>query len=100
MVSAIITALILTSYDIPVAFAVMLLAVTFCVWQFGSTPGLLASGIAIVSIDFFFLKPRYSLDLEGQELSRFLIYTVAILMVWLLGTAQHRSQRRLNQSEA
>ena len=100
MAIAIFTALVLTSYDIPVAFAVMLLAVTFCVWRFGIIPGLLACGIAIVSLNFFFLRPIYSFGLEGQEFSRFLIYTVAILMVWLLGMAQHRSQRKLNESEA
>lgn len=99
---AVAIAIFLNGFEIPTAFASLLLAVMFTVWRFGVGPGLLASILALLSVRFFFLDPQYSFDprLMGNEaLRRFLLYTESILLLWLLGSAQRRAQERLKRSE-
>lgn len=96
-------ALTLNSFHVPTAFATMLLAVMFSVWRFGIGPGLAASVFTIFSIRFFLLEPLYSIDpfaLPDEELRIFLLFSEAILLLWLLGSAQRRAQEKLRASEA
>lgn len=96
-------AITLDHHGIPTAFAVVLLAVIFSVWRFGTGPGLLAAILAILSVRFFFLMPRQTIDprlLGDEALRRFLLYVEVILLLWLLGSAQRRGQEKLKRSEA
>ncbi|MGL4968132.1 MAG: ATP-binding protein [Inquilinus sp.] len=100
---AFVIAAFLNSYDIPAAFATMLLAVMFSVWRSGMGPGLLAAILAIASIRFFAIEPLHSFDLfmmPDEDSRRFLLYTESILLLWLLGAALRRGQSRLARSEA
>lgn len=96
-------ALTLNSFHVPTAFATLLLAVVFSVWRFGIGPGLVASVFTIFSIRFFLLEPLYTIDpfaLPDEELRVFLLFSEAILLLWLLGSAQRRAQEKLRASEA
>ncbi|TCL75506.1 PAS domain-containing sensor histidine kinase [Rhizobium sp. BK251] len=96
-------AITLDHHGIPTAFAVVLLAVIFSVWRFGTGPGLLAAILAIFSVRFFFLMPSQTIDprlLDDEALRRFLLYVEVILLLWLLASAQRRGQEKLKRSEA
>jgi len=94
-------ALGLERYGIATPFAIMLLAVTFSVWQFGVEAGLLSALTAIACLDYIFLGARNSFILSNStDAARLFIYSLGILFVWLLGSAQHRAQRTLKRNEA
>jgi len=103
VLAALAVATCLDRFGIPTAFATMLLAVMFSVWRSGPGPGLLAAILAIASIRFFFLQPLHSLDpstLHDENVRRLLLYSEAILLLWLLGAALRREKSRLERSEA
>jgi K+-sensing histidine kinase KdpD len=56
---------------------VFLLAVLLSAWLGGMGPGLVAALLATLTIDYFFLPPKYTLPFNPAELPDLLVYFVS-----------------------
>ena len=56
---------------------VFLLAVLLSAWLGGMGPGLVAARLATLTIDYFFLPPKYTLRFNPAELPELLVYFVS-----------------------
>ena len=66
----------------------------------GLGPGLLAGGLAAVASAFFFLPPRYSFDIAGDDVLRLVVFMfAAVLVSWLSGTRHEWEEALLRQQE-
>ena len=82
-------------------FLLFLAAVMVSAWYGGAGPGLLATGLAALASDFFFMEPLYSFSgynrQQGVRLAQFVLEGAVIS---LLGGALHRARQRAETSAA
>jgi PAS domain S-box-containing protein len=73
--------------------SLFLMAIAATVWFGGMGPGLLAIVLSILSIDYFFLPPIYSITLDWSHLPYFIVFTVfGLLISWLSASRRHAEQ--------
>lgn len=77
--------------------SLFLCAIMFVAWANGTGPALLATALAILAFDYFFLQPTYSFVLEFKEIPRLVFFAVAALFVVSLSAAQGRAQASLGR---
>jgi C4-dicarboxylate-specific signal transduction histidine kinase len=75
--------------------SLFLCAVMFSAWLGGIGPGLLASVLAILAFDYYFLPPVYSFLLYPSEISRLLFFALSALFVGSLSAAQRLTAESL-----
>jgi PAS domain S-box-containing protein len=97
--SAVIVALLLQTYlhTSPVA-SLFLSAVIFAAWIGGAGPGLAATALSILALDYFFIDPIFSLDLMLKDVPRLALFTLPALFVVGLIAAQRNATHSLQRS--
>jgi PAS domain S-box-containing protein len=69
------------------------MAIAVTVWFGGMRPGLLAIVLSILSIDYFFLPPIYSISLDLTHVPYFIVFTLFGLSIsWLSASRRHAEQ--------
>jgi PAS domain S-box-containing protein len=81
------------------ADALLLCAIVLTAWIGGTGPALLATALAILAIDYFFLQPEYSLALQLKNLPRLVLFAAAALFVVSLSATRRRAEERGRQAE-
>jgi PAS domain S-box-containing protein len=80
--------------DEPAAFLLFPLAVLAAAWRGGLGPGLLASVLALLSADYFFLEPRFSLGpAEAGQAVRLVLFGLELLGITVLAARGQRAVR-------
>jgi K+-sensing histidine kinase KdpD len=82
----------------PAPYSLFLGAVILATWCGGLGPGLLATALSILAIDFFLLPPIYSLGLGLLDAVRLGVFVLVAVMIGSLDAARKRAeatQRRL-----
>ena len=70
-------------------FLLFTFSIVLAGWNGGFGPALLASLLSTLAIDFFFLEPRYSIQVSGQDAVALALYLVqGFLISWLSGQKQ------------
>lgn len=68
----------------PRAAPLFLAAVAVTAWRGGKYPGLFATALAVLAIDFFFQPPLYAFELSGENVVNTLVFVVvALLISWI-----------------
>jgi C4-dicarboxylate-specific signal transduction histidine kinase len=68
-------------------------AIVVSAWFGGMGPGLLAVVLAEISIDYFFVEPLYTLDLEPKRISFLLVFGfLAVLTSWMSAKRKHAQE--------
>ncbi len=68
----------------PRAAPLFLAAVAVTAWRGGKYPGLFATALAVLAIDFFFQPPLYAFELSGENVvNTFVFVVVALLISWI-----------------
>lgn len=103
--SALLLTLLLKPLLTPTIFLMFFAAIAVSAWYGGFKPGLVATGLSILGISYFFLEPAFSLhiaDLDGKvRLGLFLL--VATLINWLhteVRTSKQRLEVAMQQLKA
>ncbi len=85
------SALLLRKFELRESLFLMAIAVT--VWFGGMGPGLLAIVLSILSIDYFFLSPIYSISINLSHLPYLILFTLFGLFIsWLSASRRHAEQ--------
>jgi two-component system, LuxR family, sensor kinase FixL len=85
------SALLLRKFDLRESLFLMAIAVT--VWFGGMGPGLLAIVLSILSLDYFFLAPIYSISIDLSHLPYLILFTLFGLSIsWLSASRRHAEQ--------
>ena len=82
--------------DAPVSL--FLCAVILSAWFGGAGPGLLATAIAALAFNYYFLPPIHSLGLKPDEIPRLAIFTVSALFVGSLIAAERNAMDSLRRA--
>ena len=86
--------------DEPTPFLLFPLAVLAAAWRGGVGPGLLASVLALLSVDWFFLDPRSSLGpAEAGQAVRLAVFGLELLGITLLAAHGRRAVRAATDPE-
>jgi signal transduction histidine kinase len=68
----------------PQATPLFLAAVAVTAWRAGKSPGLFATVLAVLAIDFFFQPPLYAFELSGENAVNTVVFVlVALLISWI-----------------
>ncbi len=90
--AALLLTLLLSSVTGPDHYLLFVPAVAFSVWYGGIGPGILSIVLAILTVDYFFLPPIFSLGLRAQDIPRALLFTFVALMVVAFNRSRRRSE--------
>ena len=71
--------------------SLFLCAVMLSAWFGGVGPGLLAVALSVLTFDYFFLHPIFSLAVEIAQLPRLILFALSALLVGSLSAAQRRA---------
>ena len=77
--------------------SLLLCAIMLVAWAGGTGPALLATALAVVAFDFFFLQPAHSFDFQFKEIPRLTLFSIAALFVVALSAAQRRAATALRR---
>lgn len=102
------TNLLLSSYLAPTLTPPFFAAVMVSTWYGGLGPGLLATALSTLAINYFLVEPLYSLNIPNLgTLARLGVFVMAAILINSLNAAQRSAQRRaeanlqaLQESEA
>jgi PAS domain S-box-containing protein len=78
--------------------ALFLCSVMFSAWFGGVGPGLLATALSLLALDYYFVIPLYSFAIEIKEIPRFLVFALSALLVGLLSAAQRSKADSLRRA--
>ncbi len=63
---------------------------TLSIWLCGPGPGLLATALSAVAVDYFFLPPVNTFNADPATISRLAIYAaISVLVIWLTRSTRH-----------
>ena len=77
--------------------SLLLCAIMLVAWAGGTGPALLATALAVLAFDYFFLPPVHSLPLQFKDFPRLAFFAVAALFVVALSAAQRRAATALRR---
>jgi PAS domain S-box-containing protein len=78
--------------------SLFLCAVMLSAWVGGFGPGLLATALAILAFNYYFLEPLYSLRVKPEEMPRALVFVLAALLVGALSATQRSATESLRRA--
>jgi signal transduction histidine kinase len=78
-----------------VELPILTLAIAFATWYAGAGPSVLAVVLSSASFDYFFIEPRYSLDISMRDLPYFLIFVAWAVIVASFSEVRRRIEDRL-----
>ena len=76
----------------------MLAPVFISCWYGKAGPAALSVILAVLYMNYFFVEPRYSLDVSPAELPYLLTYTFLAMLVWWFSTVRRRLEKDLRQT--
>ncbi len=85
---------------IPPSASLFPCAVMLVAWSRGIAPAVLATALAIIIFDYFFLEPRYTLVVETRDLPQLVFFAVGALLVALMCHSERTSKRALREIKA
>ncbi len=77
-----------------------LVAVMVTAWYGGRGPSLLATVLSVLTSDYFFVAPYYSLDLGLDDLAELLVFTLIALVMSAMTAARKRAEDELTEANA
>lgn len=77
--------------------SLLLCAIMLVAWAGGTGPALLATALAVLAFDYFFLQPVHSFPLHFKEVPRLAFFAIAALFVVALSAAQRRAASALQR---
>ncbi len=75
-------------------------AVMLVAWSRGIAPAVLATILAILIFDYFFLEPRYTLAVQPHDVPQLIFFTIGALLVSLMCHSERTSKRALQDVKA
>ncbi len=75
-------------------------AVMLVAWSRGIAPAILATALAIVIFDYFFLEPRYTLAVQTHDLPQLIFFAIGAVLVSLMCHSERTSKRALREVRA
>lgn len=89
-------ALLAQHYDFHnVEVPLFLFAVSVTAWYAGSGPAAVAVVLSIVSFDYFFVPPLYTLYVSASQIPYFIVFISFALLVAWFSAVRHRAERKL-----
>jgi K+-sensing histidine kinase KdpD len=93
--AALLLTLLLWPWIEPHPTSLFLAAVTVSAWYGGLRPSLLATALAALAVDYFFIAPLYQLELSLDNAVRTLVFVlVALLISWVDAARQRAIEER------
>lgn len=90
--------LLLESLLVPILGSFFLITVALSTWYGGIKPGLLATGLSALAINYFFVPPLYALSVASlSDVVRLGVFVLVALIVNLLNSDLLISKRRVEQ---
>jgi K+-sensing histidine kinase KdpD len=89
---------LLTTYFDPTPNSLFFCAVVLSSWVGGLGPGLLASSLSVVLIDYQFKSPFYTLELNAEDLPRMVVFFLSAASISWLSASQKRARESLRQA--
>src|ERR1051326_8895447 len=83
----------------PSVFLLFFAAVMMSVWYGGLGPGLLATALTVVVIDYFILPPPSTRIIALDTFLRLGVFVLVALLISLLTVARERAEKALRRSE-
>jgi signal transduction histidine kinase len=84
----------------PSHFTLFFLAVMVSAWYGGLVAGLVATVLSASSLDFFFIAPIHSIDLNWQALMRLSVFSAVAAITGYLTAARRHAEGALRQHQA
>jgi K+-sensing histidine kinase KdpD len=75
-------------------------AVMLVAWSRGIAPAMLATALAIMVFDYFFLEPRFTLAVQTHDLPQLIFFAIGALLVSLMCHSERKSKRALQEFRA
>jgi PAS domain S-box-containing protein len=82
----------------PATGMLMCLAVAINAWYLERGPALLSLVLALLSMNYFFVEPRYSFSIEGSELPYYMVFVSLATLIWWFSTVRRRIEADLRQT--
>jgi PAS domain S-box-containing protein len=83
----------------PTIFLLFFAAVAVSAWYGGLKPGLLATGLSVLTVSYFFLHPKFSLLVVNRDsLIRLSLFILVATFITLLSSELHHARQRLEAS--
>jgi signal transduction histidine kinase len=80
--------------------ALLMASVMVSAWYGGLGPGLLASVLSVLSSDYFFFPPIYSLAVEsGDDIAQIIVFSMVTVLISSLTHAEKKALRELVESK-
>src|SRR6266576_623927 len=89
---------LLRTYFDPTPNSLFFCAVVLSSWVGGLGPGLLASSLSVVLIDYHFKSPYYTLALSAEDLPRMIVFFLSAASISWLSASQKRARESLRQA--
>ena len=93
-------ALLLPSRADPSHFTLFFAAVMISAWYGGLGTGLIATVLSVFCLDYFFIAPIYSVDLDWRALLRISTFVIVALLTSSLTAARKRAEEGLRRAHA
>ncbi len=78
--------------------SLFLCAILVSAWFGGNGPGLLATALAVLAFDYYFVLPIHSLIVKGEEIPRLAMFIVTAIFVELVSAAQRSATESLGHA--
>jgi PAS domain S-box-containing protein len=83
----------------PTIFLLFFAAVAVSAWYGGIKPGLLATGLSVLTVSYFFLEPKYSLwVVDRDSVVRLSLFVLVATLMSILSSELHYARQRLEIS--
>ncbi|MGC1414379.1 MAG: PAS domain S-box protein [Candidatus Acidiferrum sp.] len=78
--------------------SLFLCAILVSAWFGGNGPGLLATALAVLAFDYYFVLPLHSLIVKGEEIPRLAMFIMTAIFVALVSAAQRSATESLGRA--
>src|SRR5678815_1667855 len=73
-------------------------AIVISAWFGGMGPGLLAVALATVAIDYYFVEPLYTFDLNAKQISFLIVFGILAALTSWMSSKRRQSEVALRQA--
>jgi signal transduction histidine kinase len=91
---------LLQSLAVAPIYSLSFAAVILTAWYAGLGPGLLATALAGLALDYFFIGPRYSLGFDLRHVEQVSVFMVVAILIGYLTAARRRAEEELRAAHA
>jgi signal transduction histidine kinase len=92
---AVLGTLLLRSANGPTLYSLSFIAVMVSAWYGGLGPGLFATALSALSIDYFLLPPLASIDFTWSHIEQTGVFTVSAVIIGTLTASRRRAENKL-----